>query len=160
MPPPRAENAYTGAGITPVPAVSPDHDKPYSPIFRYPLAKIIEAFEGMSADADSSRRIRYTNPLTGGPAMPGVDCYMLAPASTSDTRAYRTNANMVCLAVEGEGKSKIDDDTLQWRKNDIFVLPRHHWISHRAKSTDAKLFQLTDREVLSRLDYLREDFRD
>ena len=160
MPPPRAENAYAGAGITPVSTVPPDHDKPYSPIFRYPLAKVIEAFENMPADADGSRRIRYTNPLAGGPAMPGVDCYMLAPARKNDTRAYRTNANMVCLAVEGEGTSKIGDDTLQWHKNDIFVLPRHHWISHRATSEDAKLFQLTDREILLRLDYLREELRD
>lgn len=157
MPPPRAEDAYAAAGVTPV--ISGD-DKPYSPIFRYPLAKVVEAFGSMPADPDGSRRVRYTNPLTGGPAMPGLDCYMLAPAVGSDTRGYRTNANMMCLAVEGEGTSRIGDETLQWQKNDIFSLPRGHWISHRAKSADAKLFQLTDREVLRRLDYLREEFRD
>ena len=92
--------------------------------------------------------------------MPGVDCYMLAPARENETRAYRTNANMMCLAVDGEGVSQVGDTKLQWKKNDIFSLPRGHWISHRAKSGDANLFQLTDREVLARLDYLREEFRD
>lgn len=157
MPPPRVEEAYAGAGVTPV---MPQDDKPYSPIFRYPLAKVVEAFGAMPADPDGSRRIRYTNPLTGGPAMPGLDCYMLAPGISTDTRSHRTNANMMCLAVEGEGVSQVGDETLHWRKNDIFSLPRGHWISHRAKSGDAKLFQLTDREVLRRLDYLREEFRD
>ena len=92
--------------------------------------------------------------------MPGLDCYMLAPARNSETRAYRTTANMMCLVVEGKGVSHVGDETVRWGKNDIFSLPRGHWISHRAESADAKLFQLTDREVLARLDYLREEFRD
>ncbi len=157
MPPPRSEDAYNSAGVTPL--ISHE-DKPYSPIFRTPLARVVDALGAMPAAADGSRRIRYTNPLTGGAAMPGIDCYMLAPARRSETRAYRTNANMMCLVVEGEGVSHVGDATLRWGKNDIFSLPRGHWISHRAESADAKLFQLTDREVLARLDYLREEFRD
>jgi gentisate 1,2-dioxygenase len=157
MPPPRSEDAYAAAGVTPL---NLREDKPYSPIFRYPLERVAGALAAMPASEDGSRRIRYTNPLTGGAAMPGVDCYMLAPARKMQTRAYRTNANMMCLAVEGEGLSQIGDTEVSWRKNDIFSLPRGHWISHRARSEDAKLFQLTDREVLARLDYLREEHRD
>ena len=157
MPTARPGEAYGAAGITPVIA---DEGKPYSPIFHYPLAKVVDALDAMPAAADGSRRIRYTNPLTGGAAMPGIDCYMLAPAQNCETRAYRTNANLMCLVVEGEGVSHVGDETLRWGKNDIFSLPRGHWISHRAESGDAKLFQLTDREVLARLNYLREEFRD
>jgi gentisate 1,2-dioxygenase len=157
MPPPRPEGAFEAAGITPL---ITDEGKPYSPVFRYPLAKVADALGAMPAAADGARRIRYTNPLTGGAAMPGIDCYMLAPARDCETRPYRTNANMMCLVAEGEGVSQVGDHTLRWRKNDIFSLPRGHWISHRAESGDAKLFQLTDREVLARLDYLREEFRD
>ncbi len=157
MPPPLTEEAYAIGGVTPLMA---GEEKPYSPIFRYPLERVIQAFEGMPMSSDGSKRIRYTNPLTGGVAMPGIDCYMLAPAKNRDTRPYRTNANMMCLVVDGEGTSQVGAETLRWTKNDIFSLPRGHWISHRAESEDAKLFQLTDREVLARLDYLREEFRD
>lgn len=157
MPAPRPEGAFAAAGVTPDIA---GEGKPYSPIFRYPLSKVAEAFDAMPAAEDGSRRIRYTNPLTGGVAMPGIDCYMLAPAEKRETRPYKTNANMMCLVVEGEGVSHVGEETLNWGKNDIFSLPRGHWISHRAESADAKLFQLTDREVLARLDYLREEFRD
>ncbi len=157
MPPARPEGAWGSAGITPLIEGAPE---PHSPIFRYPLAKVEDAMDGMPEAPDGSRRIRYTNPQTGGVAMPGIDCYMLAPPQGRDTRAYRTTANMMCLAVEGEGVTQAGDETLTWRKNDIFSLPRGHWISHRATSAEAKLFQLTDREVLARLDYLREEFRD
>lgn len=157
MPPPRPEGAYDAAGIMPLIAGEP---KPYSPIFRYPLEKVAEALGAMPAAQDGSRRIRYSNPLNGGPAMPGIDCYLFAPAKGRKTRPYKTNANMICLVVEGAGVSQVGNETLNWAKNDIFSLPRGHWISHRADGTDAKLFQLTDREVLARLDYLREEFRD
>ena len=157
MPPPRSEDAFAAAGVTPL---NLQEDKPYSPIFRYPLERVVDALGAMSAASDGSRRVRYTNPLTGGPAMPGVDCYMLVPPLGNETRAYRTNANMMCLVVEGEGASRIGDQSLTWRKNDIFSLPRGHWNSHKSISDGAKLFQLTDREILSRLDYLREEFRD
>ncbi len=157
LPPPLTETAYAVGGVTPLIA---GEDKPYSPIFRYPLERVIQAFDGMPQASDGSKRIRYTNPLTGGVAMPGIDCYMLAPGKNCDTRPYRTNANMMCLVVEGNGISQVGDEVLAWAKNDIFSLPRGHWISHRAQSDDAKLFQLTDREVLARLDYLREELRD
>ncbi len=158
MPPPRNEDAWAATGITPVSV--PADDKPHAPIFRFPLERVANALSSMKPAPDGSCRIRYTNPLTGGAAMPGLDCYMLQPATDCDTRAYSTNANMMCLVVEGDGTTQVGDTKLSWKKNDIFSLPRGHWISHRATSRDAKLFQLTDREVLLRLDYLREDFRD
>jgi len=156
-PPPVLEGAYGAPGIAPIIA---DTHRPYSPIFRYPLKNVCDAMAAMPAAPDGSRRIRYTDPKTGGAAMPGVDCYMLAPGLGSETRPYRTTANMVCLAVEGEGVSRAGDEVLHWRKNDIFSLPRGHWITHRSDQEGAKLFQLTDREVLAKLDYLREEFQD
>ena len=157
MPPQISDGAYATAGVTPV---SVPVEKPYAPMFTYPLAKVVETLVHMPAAPDGSKQIRYTNPINGGPAMPGLDCYMLAPAQDAETRAYRTNANMVCLAVEGEGVAHAGDADLHWQKNDIFTLPRGHWISHQAGSKDAKLFQLTDREILARLEYLSEEFQD
>ena len=157
-PPPQIDGrAYESGGILPDAAAT---DQPYSPIFKYPLEKVIETLSQMPAAADGSKRVRYTSPLTGGAAMPGIDCYMLAPATGTETRPYRTNANMVCLAVEGDGVSHVGETEMKWQKNDIFSLPRHHWISHRATSTDAKLLQLTDRETLLKLDYLNEEYQD
>ena len=92
--------------------------------------------------------------------MPGRDCYMLAPGQGAQTRAYRSNANMVCLAVTGEGVSQVGDAAIAWKKNDIFTCPRANWISHKATSGDAKLFQMTDRDVLESLHFLREEFAD
>ena len=151
------EAALASPGITPV---SSDWKQPYSPMFKYPLAQVEAVLRATPPAKDGARRIRYTNPLTGGAAMPGIDCYMLAPSQGSETRAYRSNANMVCLAVTGEGVSTVGEETISWKKNDIFTCPRDNWISHKAASDDAKLFQMTDRDVLESLHYLREEFAD
>lgn len=157
IPPQIPEGALASPGITPV---SAEWNQPYSPMYKYPLANVEAVLKETPAAKDGSRRIRYTNPLTGGAAMPGIDCYMLAPGQGAETRAYRSNANMVCLAATGEGVSTIGDETITWKKNDIFTLPRGNWITHKATSGDAKLFQLTDRDVLAQIHYLREEFAD
>jgi len=150
------EAALSAPGITPV----TEWDQPFSPLFKYPLTQVQAILKETPAAKDGSRRIRYTNPLTGGAAMPGLDCYMLAPAHGSETRPYRSNANMVCLVVEGEGVSNVGNNSVVWKKNDIFTLPRSNWISHEAVTGDARLFQLTDRDVLAQIHYLREEFAD
>ena len=156
IPPQLPEEAVVHAGLSPVTNIE---RRPYSPMFRYPWDKVREALAAMPSAGDGSRRLRYSNPETGGVAMPGIDCYMMSLQKGQDTEAYRTNANMVCLVVDGEGTSQIGDETVHWSKNDTFTLPRNHWITHRGTSSDAHLFQMTDRETLARLDYLREEFR-
>ena len=50
---------------------------PFSPVFRYPWA---QASGRRCAAAptwkDGARRVRYINPITGGPTMPLMDCYL------------------------------------------------------------------------------------
>ena len=151
---------YEVGGLLPVSGGGGSGDQAYSPIFRYPLETVMDTLAYMPAAADGSKRVRYTNPLSGGAAMPGLDCYMLALTRGEATRPFWTNANMVCLAVAGEGVSSVGEEEISWQKNDIFSLPRRQWISHKAASGDAQLFQQTDRETLARLDYLREEFQD
>ena len=101
----------------------------------------------------------YTNPVTGRPALATIDCYLVGLDGDHDTKPFRTNSNAVCVVVEGDGTSDVGGETITWGKNDIFTLPHGHWISHRATSADAKLFQISDREILARLEILREELR-
>jgi gentisate 1,2-dioxygenase len=39
----------------------------------------------------------------------------------------------------------------------VFTVPHWTWASHKATSEDARLFYFTDREVLRRLNWLREE---
>ena len=125
----------------------------YSPMFRYPWDAAVRALEAMAPGADGSRRLRYTNPATGGPIMSTLDCYLLGLVKGAETAALRSNSNTVCVVVEGEGKSRIGDDVIAWGPKDIFTMPHGQWISHTAATAGARLFQITDREILRRLEY-------
>ena len=111
----------------------------------------------VTTSPDGSRKLRYTNPITGGAVMSTLDCYLLGLEKGVDTRPVRANCNAACVVAEGEGSSTIGEQTIQWGKNDVFTLPHGQWISHRASASNTKLFQITDREIFRRLDLLREE---
>jgi gentisate 1,2-dioxygenase len=139
-------------------------DKPasswtYSPKFRYAWTEARAAIEAMKPDADGARRLRYTNPMNGGAILSTIDCYLIGLSKGIETQAYRTNSNAVCVAVEGEGQSRIGDDVVSWGPKDVISLPHGQWISHKAASADAKLFLITDRELFRRLDFLKDETR-
>ena len=48
------------------------------------------------------------------------------------------------------------DQRIEWQAKDIFTLPHNQSATHCATSEDAVLFQVTDREILRRLELLRE----
>lgn len=151
------DDAFAAQGLMPD---APYDAAAYSPMFRYPWDSAAAALGAMPETPDGSRRLRYTNPVTGGPAIATLDSYLIGLDKGRETRPYRSNANAVCVAFEGEGTSRIGDDTISWGPRDIFTLPSGHWISHASTSESATLFQITDREILSRLHILREEFRD
>lgn len=141
------------------PNIVPDiEDGPaFSPVFRYPWANAARAVAAAPKGRDGARRVRYAHPLTGGSAMPLLDCYVTQIDAGTETRPVRSTANAVCAVVEGHGASWIGEQSFNWGPKDIFSMPHGNWISHSAEGGPAKLFIATDRDALRRLDLLREE---
>jgi gentisate 1,2-dioxygenase len=139
--------------------VLPDGDSRtlYSPLYRYTWASVDAALAAMPAAADGSRRIRYINPVDGGPVMPTIDCYALRLARGQGTAPLRTTATAIAVVIDGEGESRIGDKRFAWRQHDVFTLPRWQAARHTAASDRASLFLMTDRELLARIGHLREE---
>jgi len=147
MPVTMSDSAFATPNLLPDEIVA---EREHSPVFRYPYGDVVKALSGIPAGADGIRRVRYVNPMTGGPAMALLDSYMMQIDPGQDSVPTRTNANAVCAVVEGHGTSKIGDETVSWGPNDIFTLPQWNWISHRA-SECARVLVISDRDVLRRL---------
>jgi gentisate 1,2-dioxygenase len=156
LPPMRDDDEFATAGMVPAgDAAVPG--APYSPMFRYPWAEARAALRRLPADSDGSRTLRYVNPLTGGAVMSLIDCYLLGLAKSSDTVRRRSSASTICLVADGEGVSRIGEDTIEWRRNDVFTVPRKNWFSHRATSDGATLFLASDRDALAKLGLLKDE---
>lgn len=149
--------AFAAPGLAPVSGAA---DMAYSPLFRYPWGAARDALAAFPEAADGSRRLLYTNPLTGGPTMATMECSILSLAGRRPTRAYRSNSNSAFLVVAGEGRSEIGETAIAWRRHDIVSLPHGHWIGHVAGAGGAHLFEVSDREMLKRLHILRDEFAD
>ena len=105
----------------------------------------------------SERIAGAANPVNGGAVMTLLDCYLIRLGKNQPTVSFRTTANAVCMVVEGEGVTEVGETRQDWGRNDLFTLPHWNWVSHKASTSDATLFMITDREVLGRLDMLREE---
>jgi gentisate 1,2-dioxygenase len=129
----------------------------YSPVFRYPWAAASTAVAAAPVWKDGSRRVRYVNPVTGGPTMPLMDCYLAQIDKGIETLRYRTTSNAVCFVCAGRGTTRVGEDEVAWEDKDVFSLPHGNWITHRADEK-ATLFLVTDRDALQRLDLLKEQY--
>jgi gentisate 1,2-dioxygenase len=155
MPDLPADAAFSGSGLVPDTGAWKHN---YSPVFRYGWKQASAALSLAPVSRDGSKRIRYTNPVDGGPVMFSLDCWMIEIAGGTQTIGFRTSANAIACIVDGYGHSKIGESRFDWVARDVFSLPRNNWISHRAESEKARIFIASDRCVLQRLDLLTEEY--
>jgi gentisate 1,2-dioxygenase len=149
-----ADAALREGGILPDRGTYP---LPYSPLYRYAWTQVSQALTAVPAAPDGTRRVRYVNPVDGGPVMPTIDCYALRLSKGRATVPTRTTATAMVVVIEGEGETRVGDTSLQWKQHDVFTLPRWLWIQHKATTTPATLFLMSDRELMARIGHLREE---
>lgn len=148
-----SDGEFRISGILPeMPATS------YSPVFRFPLDSVVAALAAAPIGPDGSKRVRYVNPLTGGPVMSLLDCWMIALEPGVATRAFRTNAHGVCAVVRGSGRTTVGSHPMNWEKRDVFTLPSDAWITHESNEP-ALLFVVSDRELYRNLSLLTAAYR-
>lgn len=103
------DSAFAVPGLMPQDVGLP---RQHSPMFRYPWSKSLRALDALPPADDGSRMLRYVNPLTGGPVMTLLDCYLLR-FGTTQTRPRRVSGSAVCFAAAGSGRSTIGDTEIE-----------------------------------------------
>jgi gentisate 1,2-dioxygenase len=144
-----SDAAFSAPGMVPA-LVQPDLHA-HSPLFRYSWENACTALDRMPAQPDGTRLLRYVNPLNGQAVTSLMDCYVLALSAGSPSAPRRAASNIVCVVAEGEGESRVGDKQIKWERNDVFTIPRLNEYEHVGGTADAKLFLVSDREVLLRL---------
>jgi gentisate 1,2-dioxygenase len=128
-----------------------------SPKYHYPGEATRRLLAAAPRAADGTRTIRYVNPSTGGAVMPTLDCYAVRLDKGAQTRSKRATWNVVCLVVEGEGRSTVGERAFEWSQHDVFSIPHWTWARHEAVGGEADLFMVTDKSAFERLDLVREE---
>jgi gentisate 1,2-dioxygenase len=144
-----AERQTLGHGADPTP-------------WHYPFAQARATLERLAAeDAGNpfdSVIVEYTNPVTGGPTMPTIACYIQLLRPGEHTRAHRHVCCTNYHVIEGAGYSVVGGQRLDWEDKDVFTVPT--WTGHEHVNTGqrpALLFSFTDAPVMKALDLYREE---
>jgi len=152
-----ASIAEAGSNLLPI-----DHayTSQTSPIFNYTFARTRQALLALSraraANEWHGYRMKYINPVTGGWAMPTIATTMQLLPAGFRSRPYRSTDSSVFVVVEGEGTSRVGDETYHWGPRDIFVAPSWMQVTHEIRR-DAFVFSYSDRVVQEKLDLFREE---
>jgi gentisate 1,2-dioxygenase len=144
------------------PAWEPVPTARYSPLWHYPLSQARVALERLAAEGVGSPFdgviLEYTHPLTGGPTMPTIACYIQLLQPGEHTQAHRQVCCTNYHVIEGSGYSLVGGRQLDWEDKDVFTVPT--WTFHEHVNTGdrpAFLFSFTDAPVMKALDLYREE---
>ncbi len=150
--------------VRPRTAVVAGQTLPYAYKWTDTLAALKEVAAADRKDPNDGVLLEYANPLTGGPTMPTIGCWVqwLAPGET--TKTHRHTSSTIYHVVEGQGVTTVGGskgvgDDLTWGAKDCFFVPSWKW--HRFRNTSKKepaiIFSVTDRPVLESLGLYREE---
>jgi gentisate 1,2-dioxygenase len=130
-----------------------------SPLFSYPYSRSREALASLarneSPDACHGWKLRYSNPLTGGFAMPTIGAFLqLLPAGFRGEPHRSTDASVYSV-VEGSGRAKIGGEAFEFEPKDTFVVPSWQPLVLEVDS-ECVLFSFSDRPAQAALGFWRE----
>jgi gentisate 1,2-dioxygenase len=149
--------AFYGSGV--LPDGAPIELK-RSPVINYTYARTRPILERLrkTGDIDKSHgvRVRYANPINGGPVLPTMGAHLaLFPKGFSGEK-YRSTDGTIFVCTEGGGTTEVEDTTLEWGPNDVFVVPPWKRYSHQT-TKDSVLFSISDQPAQVALGIWRED---
>ena len=102
--------------------------------------------------------LEYVNPITGGAALPTMDCHVQMLRGDEETKTHRHTSGAIYFVIQGEGETVAGDQGLRWSKGDGFVVP--NWCQHRHRNLvrdDALLFSVSDAPLLKAAQLYREE---
>jgi gentisate 1,2-dioxygenase len=138
--------ARYGSNMKPVGAKPPFGKT--SPIFNYPYAPSRDALAGMAKDQDPDAclgwKMEYTNPLTGGHAMPTIAAFLQLLPKGFKSQPYRCTDGTIYSVVEGQGTAVIGTERFDFEPRDTFVVPSWTPLQLESKG-EVVLFSFSDR---------------
>jgi len=131
-----------------------------SPIFNYPYARSRETLHALSRNGEPDNchgwKMKFINPLTGGPAMTTMGAFIQLLPGRFRSSAYRATDATVYSVVEGTGRVDIGGQRFAFEPRDTFVVPSWQCVSIETDG-ECVLFSYSDRPAQLALGLWREE---
>ena len=131
-----------------------------SPLMHYRGADVRATLEGLVREEGNpyeAIQIKFTNPIDGNPVFSTLDYNAQLLRPNEKTLPCRQTASTLYCCIDGHGYTEVGGQRLEWRKNDIFLVPNHLWRHHvnLEKSANAILYSVTDAPLLKKIGHFR-----
>jgi gentisate 1,2-dioxygenase/1-hydroxy-2-naphthoate dioxygenase len=137
---------------------------PYTYKWRDSLNALTEMAGAGQVDHYDGVLLEYAHPLSGGPTMPTIGCWVQLIPPGATTKPQRHTSSTIYHVVQGEGVTQVGEkqavrEDLSWGAKDCFFVPAWNWYQFKNKSgkEPAIIFSVTDRPVLESLGLFREE---
>src|SRR5262244_3921111 len=148
--------AFYGSGV--LPDGAPVNMK-RTPVINYTYARMRPILERLhkagEVDKRHGARVRYANPITGGPVLPTMGANLALLPKGFKGEPYRSTDGTIFVCVEGQGTTTIDGKPYEWGPKDVFVVPPWKQYAHAA-AKESVLFSISDRPAQEALGIWRE----
>jgi gentisate 1,2-dioxygenase len=149
--------AFYGSGVLPDGTPARPNS---SPVINYTYARTRPIIERMMKAGDIDKRhgarVRYANPINGGPVLPTMGANLAMFPAGFKGESYRSTDGAIFVCAEGKGSTTVDGSVLEWAPWDVFVVPPWKRYSHQAQKQSV-LFSISDRPSQEALGIWRED---
>jgi gentisate 1,2-dioxygenase len=147
--------SFYGSGVLPDGTAAMNR----TPVINYTYARTRPIVERLLRAGDIDKRhgarVRYANPVTGGPALPTMGAHLAMLPKGFRGEPYRSTDGTIFACAEGRGTTTIDGKVFAWGANDVFVVPSWKRYAHTA-SEQSVLFSISDRPAQEALGIWRE----
>jgi gentisate 1,2-dioxygenase len=122
----------------------------------YRALKLLAETEGHPYEGAA---LQYVNPVTGGPTLPTLSCWMQMLRPGERTKVHRHTSTSIYHVFRGSGTTVINGEAFHWEQGDSFVVPLWSWHEHanRSQTEAALLFSMHDKPVLEAFGLYREE---
>jgi gentisate 1,2-dioxygenase len=158
-----SQNLYAAGGVKPLFVAHRRSEREHSPMFSYKWRDTRHALERMASYDGSPADgiiVEYVDPTTGGPVMPTMSfrAQLLRPGETTQWRR-RSASSMYCV-LEGEGRIELENEALEWQRNDVFAVPGWRWTRLANPGREPVfLYSVNDEPTLRKLGLYREEVK-
>ncbi len=134
-----------------------------SPIFSYPFDQAYETLDYLRRrdewDPCHGLKMEYTDPTTGGPAIPTISTFLQLVPRSFVTQPYASTASCIMTAIAGRGRVTIGRgpaaQALDFGPRDLWAVPSWQPLTLHADE-DCVLFSASDEAVHRKLGLWRE----
>lgn len=128
---------------------------------RYPWSDVVAAFESFGdsvGDPYDGLALRYANPVTGGPTMDTMDCWVQQLAPGFAAQEHRRTSSSVGLVIAGDVRLHVGATVLDLSVGDTFAIPNYAWHHlENVGSATARIFTVHDIPAVQALGLFYEE---